>query len=375
MNSIYDIKERYSRQVILKEFGEAGQQKLLQARVLMIGAGGLGCAALQYLVAAGVGTIGIVDDDIISLSNLHRQTLYSTGDIGLPKALKAKQKLHLLNPGINIIAFNERLITTNALQFIEAYDVVIDGTDNFASRYLINDACVLMNKPLVYGAVSQFEGQVAVFNYKKNKEDIAVNYRDIFPQPPDEDSIPNCAEAGVLGVLPGIIGAMQANEAIKLIAGIGKPLANAILTYDALSNQVYEIELSVNENSKALIPKDAAAFAKMKYERFCGIETTDIEIDTKTFNRLIKNNRTAVIDIREYDEVPVVNDFVSVRIPLSELRKKIDAVKNDDIILFCQTGKRSLQAAQLLRDTFGTTKNVYSLKGGIIQWLKEYQMV
>ena len=267
MNSLNTIDERYSRQLILKDFGEAGQQALHEAKVLMVGAGGLGCSALQYLVAAGVGTIGIVDDDVISLSNLHRQTLYSTGDIGLPKALKAKQKLHLLNPGINITAYNERLTTNNALQIFETYDVIIDGTDNFASRYLINDACVLANKPLVYGAVSQFEGQVAVFNYKKSIEDIAVNYRDLFPNPPEEDSVLNCAEAGVLGVLPGIIGAMQANEAIKLITGIGKPLVNAILTYDALSGQVYTIEMSVNEISKSLVPVDAAAFSKMKYEQ------------------------------------------------------------------------------------------------------------
>lgn len=373
MNNTADIQERYSRQLILEDFGEAGQQALLNAKVLMVGAGGLGCAALQYLVAAGVGAIGIIDDDVVSLSNLHRQTLYSTGDIGLPKALKAKQKLHLLNPGINIIAYNERLTTNNALQIFEAYDIIIDGTDNFAARYLINDACVLANKPLVYGAVSQFEGQVAVFNYKKNKENISVNYRDLFPLPPEEDSILNCAEAGVLGVLPGIIGVMQANETIKLITGIGKALVNTILTYDALSNRMYEIELSVNKNSKSLIPADATAFAKMKYEQLCKTVPGGIEIDTKMFDRLIKSHRTSVIDVREYDEVPVVNDFANSRVPLSELRKKMDAIKNEDIILFCQTGKRSLQAAKLLHDTFGTTKNVYSLKGGIIQWLKEHQ--
>lgn len=344
---------------------------MLQAKVLMIGAGGLGCAALQYLVAAGVGTIGIVDDDVISLSNLHRQTLYSTGDVGLPKALKAKQKLHLLNPDIHITAFNERLTVANALSIFEPFDIIIDGTDNFSTRYLINDACVLANKPLVYGAVSQFEGQVAVFNHKKDENEIAVNYRDIFPVPPEEDAVLNCAEAGVLGVLPGIIGAMQANETIKLITGTGKTLTNTILTYNALSNQVYEIELSVNESAKALLPKDAAAFSKMNYEKLCGVEPSDIEIDTKMFNKLTRNSRTAVIDVREYSELPVVTAFENVRVPVAELRKKIDAIKEDNVVLFCQTGKRSLQAAKVLKDIFGTTKNVYSLQGGIVQWLKE----
>jgi len=237
--------ERYHHQMILKDFGEAGQQKLLQAKVLVIGAGGLGCPALQYLTAAGIGTIGIVDDDVVTLSNLHRQILYSTSDIGFLKAEKAAEKLRQLNPEISIIVYSERLTTQNALSIMKAYDVIIDGTDNFSTRYMINDACVLLQKPLVYGAVSQYEGQVAIFNYKKENLYEGVNYRDLFPYPPKDTEVLNCAEAGVLGILPGIIGTMQANETIKLITGIGKPLINRMLTFNALNNQTKHCQFHI----------------------------------------------------------------------------------------------------------------------------------
>jgi adenylyltransferase/sulfurtransferase len=232
------LYERYHRQIILPEFGEIGQQKLLKAKVLVIGAGGLGCPALQYLTAAGIGTIGIVDDDVVSLNNLHRQVLYSVNDIGLSKAERAAHILEQLNPDINIIAYNERLENQNAITLFHDFDIVVDGTDNFSTRYMINDACVLLNKPLVYGAISLFEGQVSVFR-NQNADD--VNYRDIFPDPPKEGEVLNCAEAGVLGVLPGIIGTMMANETIKLLTGIGDSLINQLLTYNALNNQVYQL--------------------------------------------------------------------------------------------------------------------------------------
>ncbi len=248
-----NLYERYHRQIILPEFGEEGQQKLFLAKVLVIGAGGLGCPALQYLTAAGIGTIGIVDDDTVALNNLHRQVLYSVNDIGLSKAERATKILQQLNPEIKIVAYNERLHNQNALTLFDEYDIIIDGTDNFSTRYMINDACVLLNKPLVYGAISQFEGQVSVF--KNGKED-DVNYRDIFPDPPKEGEVLNCAEAGVLGVLPGIIGTMMANETIKLITGIGEPLVNQLFTYNALNNQVYQLSLSSRRETRSLIPKD-----------------------------------------------------------------------------------------------------------------------
>ncbi|MEO6729587.1 MAG: HesA/MoeB/ThiF family protein [Ferruginibacter sp.] len=369
-NQSYD---RYQRQIILKEFGEAGQQKLLNAKVLVIGAGGLGCPALQYLAAAGVGTIGIVDDDVVSITNLHRQVLYSTFDVGFSKAEKARHSLTRLNPDININAFQERLTTQNALDIINPYDIVIDGTDNFSSRYMINDACVLLHKPLVYGAVSQFEGQVAVFNYQDKSGNISVNYRHLFPEPPGDGEILNCAEAGVLGVLPGIIGTMQANETIKLITGIGKPLINSLLTYNTLTNQVYEISLSPSNETNALIPRDKAAFEQMDYDWLCASSTgRQFEIDTAAFDQLRSANNVDIIDVREAGELPLPTEFKYLQIPLSQFRENIAVVKSKTVIVFCQSGKRSMQAAQLLFDTFGETKKIYSLHGGITNWLKSH---
>ena len=369
MKSDNTLYERYQRQMILKEFGEAGQQKLLQSRVLVIGAGGLGCPALQYLAAAGVGTIGIVDDDIVAISNLHRQPLYSTFDIGYSKALKAKSHLTKLNPDIQLIAYNERLTTQNALIIIKKFDIIIDGTDNFASRYMINDACVLLDKTLVYGAVSQFEGQVAVFNHQNKNGDGQVNYRDLFPTPPKDGEILNCAEAGVLGILPGIIGTMQANETIKLITGIGKPLINSLVTYNALNNQMYEISLSAKATTQSLIPNNIAAFEAMNYDWLCSGGNTRFEIDIDTFNQLQNMPNVKIIDVRELDEQPLPTGFDFIKIPLSIFKEQIALVENETVIVFCQSGKRSLQAAEWLFDTFGESKKIYSLKGGILNWI------
>lgn len=360
---------RYERQILLKEFGEASQQKLLQAKVLLIGAGGLGCPVLQYLAAAGVGTIGIADDDVVSLTNLHRQVLYSMDDIGLSKAEVAACKLHQLNPEIKIIPYNVRLMNKNALEVIKEYDVIIDGTDNFSSRYMINDACVLLNKPMVYGAISQFEGQVAVFNYKTHFNKRPVNYRDLFPTPPKENEVLNCAEAGVLGVLPGIIGCMQANETIKLIAGIGTALIDSLLTYNALTNQVYELKLSTNKEGDKLIPKNKADFLHTDYDWICSSQVNDtLEINTATFNNLVGNDKATIVDVRENGEQPLVHEFKHLQIPLSELKTKKSLLTRDTVVVFCKTGNRSLQAAKLLKEIFGDSKKVFSLKGGIIEW-------
>ena len=308
-NKIY---ERYQRQIILPEFGEAGQQKLLNAKVLVIGAGGLGCPALQYLTAAGVGTIGIVDDDTVALNNLHRQVLYSVGDIGLSKAERAAEILSQLNPDINIIPFKQRLTVENALEIMQSFDIIIDGTDNFSTRYMINDACVLLDKPLVYGAISQFEGQVAVFSPHPSEgrsSDSSVNYRDLFPDPPKDDEVLNCAEAGVLGVLPGIIGTMQANETIKLITGLGDPLINRLLTYNALNNQVYELNLSAKPETRSLIPADEAAFKQMDYEWLCASAPASFEIDSDEFDELLETGGIDIIDVRELHETPEVDEF------------------------------------------------------------------
>lgn len=365
--------ERYQRQIILKEFGEQGQQKLLKAKVLVIGAGGLGCPLLQYLAAAGVGTIGIVDDDTVALNNLHRQVLYSVNDIGLLKAERAASVLQRLNPEINIIPFIQRLTVENALEIIQSFDIVIDGTDNFATRYMINDACVLLNKPLVYGAISQFEGQAAIFNYHKKNNDMPVNYRDIFPQPPKDDEILNCAEAGVLGVLPGIIGTMMANETIKLITGIGNPLINRLLVYNALNNQLYDLELIAREETRSLIPANEILFKQMAYEWLCSSSPESFEIDGAAFDDLLENETIDVIDVREPDETPVINEFHHQKIPLNQIAGSMPEVKADTVVVFCQSGKRSKQAAILLSGIFGSTKKIYSLKGGIENWKKQHQ--
>ena len=362
------LYERYHRQIILPEFGEEGQQKLLKAKVLVIGAGGLGCPALQYLTAAGIGKIGIVDDDTVALNNLHRQVLYSVNDIGLSKAERATHILQQLNPGISIISYNERLDNQNTLMLFEEYDIIIDGTDNFSTRYMINDACVLLNKPLVYGAISQFEGQVSVFR-NGNKDD--VNYRDIFPDPPKEGEILNCAEAGVLGVLPGIIGTMMANETIKLIAGIGEPLIDQLFTYNALNNQVYQLSLSSRKETRSLIPKNEKEFLKTDYEWLCAAQKQEAEIDPDTFNNVVAGGDVDVIDVRELHEMPAVNEFDHIRIPLAQLADNISLMRSDTLIAFCQSGKRSLQAAKILSGIFGETKKVYSLRGGIVQWKQD----
>lgn len=366
-----NLFERYGRQMILKGFGEANQQKLLQAKVLVVGAGGLGCPALQYLAAAGIGTIGIVDNDAVSLSNLHRQVLYTTDDIGLPKAEVAASRLRRVNPQIKIVSYTIRLNVSNALDTIREYDLVIDGTDNFASRYLVNDACGILNKPLVYGAVSQYEGQVAVFNVS-DKNGHKVNYRDLFPASPKNGEVANCEQAGVLGVLPGIIGTMQAAEAIKLITGIGKPLLNKLLTYNVLTNEIYDVHLTVSSAGKGLAPQDEASFLAMDYSDGCRAEEgTVVEIDAEQFKGISKKPSAVVIDVREWGESPLLSNFDYQQIPMSVFRENIAAIKADTIILFCQHGIRSLYAAEIVEEVFGTTKNVYSLKGGIVKWSDE----
>jgi adenylyltransferase/sulfurtransferase len=369
-----NLYDRYHRQIILPEFGEETQQKLLNAKLLVIGAGGLGCPALQYLTAAGAGTIGIVDDDVVALNNLHRQVLYSVNDIGLSKAERAADILRQLNPEIKIIAYNERLTTKNALTLFAGFDIIIDGADNFSTRYMINDACVLLNKPLVYGAISQFEGQACVFNsYSSKGGNEAVNYRDLFPDPPKEGEVLNCAEAGVLGVLPGIIGTMMANEAIKLITGIGEPLINQLLTYNALNNQVYILNLSAGKDTRLLIPKDEAEFLKTDYEWLCAAPVHQAEIDADSFNKLIANGDIDIIDVRELHETPEVKEFPAIKIPLGQLTGNTSFIKSDTVVVFCQSGKRSLQAAKILNGIFENRKKIYSLRGGILQWKQQHK--
>lgn len=365
--------ERYQRQIILKDFGEAAQNALLQARVLVIGAGGLGCPVLQYLTAAGTGFIGIVDDDVVSVSNLHRQVLYDTGDIGKSKVSVAIAKLRLMNPDTEFVGYKIRLDKNNCLDRISEYDVIIDCTDNFASRYMINDACMLKRKPLVHAAVNRFEGQVAVFNVFSEGKDRTGNYRDLFPEQPEPGEVMNCAEAGVLGVLPGIIGSMQACEAIKLITGIGEPLVNQLLTFNALNNQVFVFGYKSNKQSAAIIPGNEADFLKMNYEEECVTEAYQYGIGAEEFDALLMQSDARFIDVREPHELPLITEFDYYRIPLGEIKLKMDELAGGKIIFFCQSGIRSLQAAAMASEYFGEDKRFFSLQGGILSWKKLHE--
>lgn len=354
--------------MILPGFGEQAQQKLAKARVLVIGAGGLGCPVVQYLAAAGTGTIGIADGDAVTLSNLHRQVLFHTADIGSNKAEAAAGHLKKLNPDISIRPIPEHVNNHNLPELLSGFDIVIDGTDNFATRYMLNDACVLLKKVLVYGAVSRFEGQVAVFNYPMGQEVWSANYRDLFPHPPRENEVLNCSDAGVIGILPGIIGSMQAGEAIKLITGLGEPLINKVLTFNALTNNMYTLNISAQQHTKELIPATEAAFMATDYAWLCASSTQVNEIDAHTFNNLILQNNIDIVDVRELHEIPVVDEFPHFRIPLSTVATEYTQLKNDTVVVFCQTGKRSLMAVQLLAEQLGASKQLYSLQGGIVAW-------
>ena len=342
--------KRYNRQIILPELGIEGQQKLKAARVLMIGAGGLGCPILQYLVAAGLGTIGIVDDDVVDISNLHRQILYSMADIGKPKATIAKQKLNQLNPFVNLTAYPERLTEANAARLVGLYDVIIDGSDNFPTRYLVNDTCAALNKPLVFGSIFKFEGHVSVFHYQDGP-----NYRDVFPEAPPENEVPNCAEIGVIGVLPGMVGTYMANEAIKIICGIGETLSGKLLTINVMDNSMSIFKIA---GQKQIIPKAAAA-----EEKPAKIANDEISIDVLNSWMAETLDKVYLVDVREDYEFEDYN-IGGVNIPLYELKDHINTVPKDKKLVFiCQSGQRSKMAAKLVRTHF--EGEIFSVKNGI----------
>lgn len=356
---------RYQRQLQLKALGVIGQQKLAKAKVLVVGAGGLGSPVIQYLAGAGVGTIGIADYDTVAIHNLHRQTIYTMSDVGTAKVTAAAAFIHRLNPEINAIAHHTQLTAQNALGIAAQYDIVVDGTDNFATRYLINDACILLGKPLIFGAVSAFEIQLAVFNCEEKSGKRSVNYRDLFPTPPAENEVPNCNESGVLGVVPGLAGMWMASECIKLITGMGEPLVNQMLVYNVLNHQTVTLQFSENKNSRSLIPDSRSAFEKTNCQQLCGGSIESFEIDTEAFNALLEEE-TSIIDVREPGEMPVVTDFLCRNIPLQQLKEQAHTLQQKKIVLFCQSGKRSRVAARMLKDILGESREIYSLKGGII---------
>jgi len=359
---------RYQRQMQLKEIGSVGQDKIAQAKVLIIGAGGLGCPVLQYLAAAGVGTIGIVDFDVVEMSNLQRQILYTVDDIGKSKAITAAKRLEALNPEITIKSYDFQITNKNALEILENYDIIIDGSDNFATRYLVNDACVLLDKPLVYGAVLRFEGQIGVFNLEDKETHIKTNYRDLFPKAPDSATALSCNDVGVLGVIPGIIGTMQATEALKIITGVGKPLTNKIISYNALENSFYDFEIVAQTNQFIEFPKSKTAFLDFNYDWTCA---PNLNIDTLTveeFDILRINEKITIIDVREKGELPFVDEFPFKLIPLSEFENWVSTIQTENkIVVFCKSGQRSLKALKLLKEKFPNCQ-AYSLTGGIEYW-------
>lgn len=353
--------ERYSRHLVLPAFGLEGQKKLKAASVLVVGAGGLGCPALQYLVAAGIGRIGILDFDVVSESNLQRQVLYGTEDIGKSKAQQAVKKLSQLNPYTSLTALETKIDSGNALEIISPYDVVVDCTDNFQTRYLLNDACVLLDKPLIYGSIFRYEGQVAVFNLKR-----AANYRDLYPAPPAAGSVPNCEEGGVLGVLPGVIGSLQANEAIKIITDLGEPLSGKLLIVDMLSLETRLINFP-NQNQRNSIKK------LIDYDAFCGIqqpkpEPEMKEITVEELKRLKDEGKDfQLIDVREMYEVEICH-IDGEHIPLGEIPHSVDRISKDkQVIIHCRSGSRSGNTVKWLEKNH-QFENLYNLKGGILAW-------
>lgn len=349
-------KQRYSRQILMPEFGEKGQQKLLNSKVLVVGAGGLGSPILYYLTAAGVGTIGIVEDDVVSLSNLQRQVLFTSDEIGKPKITQAEHRLKALNPDVDFQLFSERLNSENALRIIREYDVIIDATDNFPTRYLINDACVILNKPFVFGAIHRFEGQVAVLNVSGS-----ATYRDIFPSPPPPEMAPNCAEAGVLGVMAGLIGSYQALETIKLLTDLGDLLTNKLMLIDALSGKSRTIKV------KPLL--DTPKITQLiDYEEFCGVKIESGNLEEIGFEEFVQWKKAGkdfqLIDVRETYEY-ALNNISGENMPLTNLSAHVEKIsRTKPVILHCQAGSRSQKAIQLLTDAYGFT-NLINLSGGM----------
>jgi sulfur-carrier protein adenylyltransferase/sulfurtransferase len=364
------MTNRYARQILLNEVGEAGQRKLDRAKVLVLGAGGLGCPILTYLAAAGVGSLGIVDEDVVDESNLHRQVLYTMDDVGSSKVDAAARRLRQLNPLTKIIVHPTRITASNALELILPYDVIVDGTDNFSAKYLANDACFRLGKPLVYASISQFEGQLSVFNHT-GASGIGPNYRDLFPGPPPPHFAPSCQEAGVLGVLPGILGCLQANEVLKIILGIGECLVGKLLCIDALTMSFRTYELSKREDNPLYrgSPHEVA-LNDVASAQYCGIEGADASvISPETFLEWRAANRPfLMLDVRNPNESAQSIDG-SVCIPLSELPSSLEKLKGAaNVVVYCQTGVRSRAAVSIIRSTMPMME-AFSLEGGMRRYL------
>ena len=361
---------RYSRHLIMPEVGMDGQVRLKKASVMIIGAGGLGSPTSIYLAASGIGRIGLVDFDVIEFSNLQRQIIHSTRDVGKPKLDSAKESILAVNPSVQVDTYNVRLTSDNALEILKGYDVVIDGTDNFATRYLVNDACVFLDKPNVYGSIFRFEGQASVFDAK-----VGPCYRCLYPEPPPPGLVPSCAEGGVLGVLPGLIGMIQATEAIKIIIGVGEPLIGRLLLYDALKMKIRELKLKKDPACPVCSEKPTIT-SLIDYEEFCGIrresghQVQEVipEITVQELHKQLEaGEQVKVVDVREPVEYQISHLKGATLIPLGDLAKRVNELDSaENIVVHCHVGGRSAQATSFLKNIgFSKVKN---LRGGIDAW-------
>ena len=364
-----DEVKRYSRHLIMPEVGVDGQRRLKAASVLCIGAGGLGSPAALYLAAAGVGRLGIVDFDAVDFSNLHRQILHGTEDVGRPKLQSARDRLLSINPEVHIDTYETTLTSKNALDLFEGYDIILDGTDNFPTRYLVNDACVLLKKPNAYGSIFRFEGQASVFAAPGGP-----CYRCLYPEPPPPGLVPSCAEGGVLGVLPGVIGTIQATEAIKLILGAGEPLIGRLLLYDAFTMRFRELKLR-RDPACPVCGDNPTVNALIDYEQFCGVVPAPAAVPETTVEtlkaRIDRGDRLFILDVREPSEFQICRIPGSTLIPLGELPRRLaelpSGADRPDIVVHCKMGGRSAKAVKQLVDA-GFTR-VENLKGGILEWI------
>ncbi|MCH7869130.1 MAG: molybdopterin-synthase adenylyltransferase MoeB [Myxococcales bacterium] len=364
-----DQFDRYRRHLSLPEMGLEGQQKLLESNVLLIGAGGLGCPLALYLAAAGVGHLGLIDDDVVEASNLQRQVLYQTRDVGRSKVEVAKERIVALNPDVEVTTYHERLTSENALEIFAAYDVIVDGTDNFPTRYLSNDACVLLGKPNVYGSIFRFEGQASVFDARTGP-----CYRCLFPEPPPAGSVPSCAEGGVLGVLPGIIATIQATETIKLIVGSGKSLSGRLLLYDALAMEFNEFQLKKDPDCP-VCGVAPSIVELIDYQGFCGLPNLDETPAVRGVSaaqvaaRLEAKEDFLLLDVRDDDEFERARIEGSKLVPLDQLEARLPELlewKSSPIVVHCHLGGRSEKACRLLMERgFDSVEN---MEGGIDAW-------
>lgn len=364
---------RYSRHLLLPEVGIGGQRKLKKARVLMIGTGGLGAPLGMYLAAAGIGTLGIVDFDLVEASNLQRQIIHGTRDVGRPKIASAKDRIRNINPKVNVETYETRLTSRNALEIMKDYDIIVDGTDNFPTRYLVNDACVMLGKPNVHGAIFRFEGQASVFYAKEG-----ACYRCLYHEPPPPGLVPSCAEGGVLGVLPGIVGSIQANETLKLILGGGEPLINRLILFDAWKMHFRELKLRKDPGCP-VCGENPTLHELIDYEEFCGLKpaSTDApaqyeEISATELKRRLDNkDRLQIIDVREPHEYAIVKLPNTKLIPLGQIvRRKAEIEPEVDAVVICKVGKRSARAIESLKEA-GYSGKLLNLRDGIIGWANE----